>query len=151
MGCDCCSYLAGILFICSSLISPIYLVLIGILVLLVAILVGIVFLSKDELKLRKLNPDSEAEFEGRRLYFASIVLIGVGLLFVLSMTMYYFEEPSSGNSRGKEIFDSCKTILPPIATLVLGFYFGKSASGQHKTTVSSSRNISQLPPGSRPR
>jgi len=24
-----------------------------------------------------------------------------------------------------EIFDACKTVLPPIATLIIGYYFGE--------------------------
>ncbi len=64
------------------------------------------------------------------------------------MVMYYLEDSDLSNSRGKEIFDACKTILPPIATLVLGFYFGKSASGKHNDKkFSDESNLRSLPPG----
>ncbi|KTD29688.1 hypothetical protein Lmac_0863 [Legionella maceachernii] len=46
------------------------------------------------------------------------VLIAVSLLFVLSA----FTELASPHNR---IFESSKIILPPLATLVIGYYFGQ--------------------------
>jgi hypothetical protein len=37
--------------------------------------------------------------------------------------MYYFAD--AGNERAKEIFDACKTIIPPMVTLIFGYYFGR--------------------------
>ena len=53
------------------------------------------------------------------LKFAKQILLCVGILFLLSGITELFN-PDCG------IFEVCKTILPPIGTLVIGFYFGKS-------------------------
>lgn len=71
------------------------------------------------------------DFESRRLYFAAGTLIGLGILFALSMGMYYWENVSPSNNSsnaGKEIFEACLNVVPPIVTLVLGYYFGASES-----------------------
>lgn len=65
-------------------------------------------------------------FEAKQLHFAAVTLTGIGLLFALSMAMYFFGGESSP---GKNIFEACKTILPPIITLILGFYFGRETRG----------------------
>ena len=62
--------------------------------------------------------------ETRQLHFAAVILSGLALLFILSMGMYYWA-PSDRAGVAKEIFDASKTIIPPIVTLVLGYYFGK--------------------------
>ena len=53
------------------------------------------------------------------LQFAKSILSVISILFVFG-GITEFIHPVSG------IFEACKTILPPIATLVIGFYFGKS-------------------------
>lgn len=53
------------------------------------------------------------------LQFAKMILMVIASIFVLSMCFKLVTHDSV-------IFGSCKTILPPIATLVIGFYFGKS-------------------------
>ncbi|NEQ52611.1 MAG: hypothetical protein F6K11_21140 [Leptolyngbya sp. SIO3F4] len=68
--------------------------------------------------------DEKARFEFQRLSFAAVVLTGLGLIFLESMAMYYWAPPNS--EAGKAIFEACKTVIPPIITLVLGYYFGKS-------------------------
>jgi hypothetical protein len=65
--------------------------------------------------------------ETSQLHFAAATLTGLGLIFLFSMVMYQWS--TQPNDRAKEIFDACKTIIPPIATLVLGYYFGKGSSG----------------------
>ena len=62
----------------------------------------------------------------RHLYFGSVVLTGLALVFMLAMAMYFFA-PIEQLDRAKEIFDTCKQIIPPILTLVIGFYFGKKS------------------------
>jgi hypothetical protein len=43
--------------------------------------------------------------------------------------MYYWSEsPPPGSLAGKEIFDSCKTIIPPFVSLVIGYFFGKKTN-----------------------
>lgn len=75
------------------------------------------------------------DFETRRLYFAAGTLTGLGLLFALSMGMYYWETPSptpNGSSAGKEIFEACLNVVPPIVTFILGYYFGASQRSHNK-------------------
>jgi len=87
------------------------------------------------------SPDGEEPelvFETRRLYFAAAVLVGLGFLFFEAMILCYYSEVqigANGNSvnHGKDIFDAAKTILPPIVTLVLGYYFGSTTAKSKKT------------------
>ncbi len=64
-----------------------------------------------------------ASADAKLIHFGAVILTGIGLIFSLSMAMFYFDTEDS--TKGKEIFDSTKTILPPIVTLILGYYFGK--------------------------
>jgi hypothetical protein len=75
--------------------------------------------------------------EKSRLHFAATTLAVVSFMFLAGMYCYYNDEAGdAGGGAGKAIFDTCKTVLPPIATLVLGYYFG-----QPRTQESSSRQI----------
>ena len=49
------------------------------------------------------------------------ILCGVTLLYIFSVIALLFVPES-----GKSVFDSMRTFLPAIATLVIGYYFGKS-------------------------
>ena len=73
------------------------------------------------------HPAQLEQIAPKQLHFAAVVLTGLGLIFLLSMAMYFWGV-TDGQSvdRGREIFDACKTIIPPIVTLILGYYFGKS-------------------------
>lgn len=53
------------------------------------------------------------------LIFAKLILSVLAGLFLIGIVSDLFKPEI-------HIFDTCKTILPPIATLVIGFYFGKS-------------------------
>jgi len=67
--------------------------------------------------------------EVSRLYFAAGVIGGLGFLSVFSIVVYVWGPPGSpqgGEPPGKVIFDACVKIIPPIVTLVLGYYFGTS-------------------------
>lgn len=75
--------------------------------------------------------------ETSRLHFAAVILTGIGLLFFMAMAMYYFDgydlatgarAASNSGAVGKSIFESCVQVLPPIVTLVLGYYFGRRES-----------------------
>lgn len=46
-------------------------------------------------------------------------LLTIALIFITAMFVKLF-------SKDLVVFESCKTILAPIATLVIGFYFGKT-------------------------
>lgn len=56
-----------------------------------------------------------------RLTFAKLILFGLAILFLVGMLISTF-------THNNEIFDSCKTVLPPIATLIIGYYFGEKSS-----------------------
>lgn len=73
--------------------------------------------------------DSDGDFETIRLYFAGVVLCVLGFIFVLSIGILAFSEK---DEIGRLIFDACKTIIPPIVTLVLGYYFGQDQAIQTK-------------------
>ena len=49
------------------------------------------------------------------LKFARQILVTIAIIFI-----------SSWFSPNLVIFDCCKTVLPSIATLVIGYYFGKT-------------------------
>lgn len=90
----------------------------------------------------KFRGSGQRDFEVRRLYFAAVTLAGLALLFILSMAMYYWDRSTS--QIGKDIFDRSVQLLPPIATLVIGYYFGKSderapAQNQGKSDTSERR------------
>jgi hypothetical protein len=66
------------------------------------------------------------DLESSRLYFAAGVLAFLAFIFVFAMLIYAFggDGATTADSPGKVIFDSCVKVLPPIATLIIGFYFG---------------------------
>jgi len=66
-----------------------------------------------------------------RMYFAASILAFLAFIFLLSIIIYALgPEPASPNteSPGKIIFDSCVKIIPPVVTLIVGFYFGTAQS-----------------------
>ncbi|XKM07806.1 hypothetical protein HF313_16320 [Massilia atriviolacea] len=63
--------------------------------------------------------------ESRQLYFGSVVLTAMTLVFILSMAMYYWAEGAEIQARAQKIFEACLQVIPPLLTLVIGFYFGK--------------------------
>jgi hypothetical protein len=102
-------------------------------VFLIFVLAGaIVWLLKKkgdyDVALAESQPDGRGrDFEVRRLYFAAVVLTGLGLIFILGMCMQFFK---GQNGPGDEIFDACVKTIPPIVTLVLGYYFGRSDAAE---------------------
>ena len=66
------------------------------------------------------------DFERRRLWFAASSLTGLALVFVLAMFMRYCASQPEQIQAAQEIFEVAKTAIPPIVTLVLGYYFGNS-------------------------
>jgi hypothetical protein len=61
-------------------------------------------------------------FEMTKLFFASAILAFLAFIFMLSIIVYAFSPDTE--SVGKIIFDACAKIIPPIVTLIIGFYFG---------------------------
>jgi hypothetical protein len=69
-------------------------------------------------------------FEMSRLYFAAGTLAVLAFLFLMSMIFYVFgPETSEGEAPGKAVFDACVKVIPPIVTLIIGFYFGAYERG----------------------
>lgn len=71
--------------------------------------------------------DPAANAERRRLYFAGVTLIGLGLILCLSMGMLFFAGEGNRDA-AEDIFEACKTGIPPIVTLVVGYYFGQAGA-----------------------
>ena len=70
------------------------------------------------------------ELECQKLYLAFGVLFAVALLLLLSAAFYAFVPAPTGatDSPGRQIFENFVKILPPIVTLVLGYYFGSAGT-----------------------
>jgi hypothetical protein len=64
----------------------------------------------------------EPTIERLRLNLAQYVLLGIAIFFVLGGSAKLF---AKDGKNGDEIFEACKTIFPPIGTLVIGYYFGE--------------------------
>lgn len=77
--------------------------------------------------------DASTFFEVRRLFFAAGVLAVLAFLLVLSIAIYTTSS-GPGETPQKVIFDSMTKIVPPIITLVLGYYFGQSSGARPPTS-----------------
>ena len=81
------------------------------------------------------------EFEKSKMYFAAAVLAFLAFIFMLAIILYGLgPKPTDSNSDnpGKSIFDACVKVIPPIVTLIIGFYFGASQdsiNNEPQTTV----------------
>ena len=58
--------------------------------------------------------------EEKRLRFAGQILLVLATIFIGSMLLAFWQPVN-----GDPIFEACKTAIPPIVTLILGFYFGQ--------------------------
>lgn len=76
------------------------------------------------------SSDPEEALEVRRMHFAAGVVLGLCYILVLSMLMAFMGDGE--NSMGARVFDNVKTFIPPIITLVLGYYFGSTKSHINK-------------------
>jgi hypothetical protein len=83
--------------------------------------------DKEEVRINELE-DAVGEAkelppqEKARLVIAAWVLGVLALIFVLSGGVMVYG-PECRIEQAKEVFDFVKTMAPPIATLVIGFYF----------------------------
>jgi len=102
------------------------------------VLVGLVCLLAAALMFAMFRGAPFERFEMSRLYFAAGTLAAVAFLFALGFIFYaYGPEHSSGEAPGKAIFTACVNILPPIATLIIGFYFGSQQRSNESTNTKS--------------
>ena len=67
-------------------------------------------------------------FEKSKLYLAAAVLGMLSYIFLAALIFYMFApvRATSSEDRGKDIFDTCSKIIPPLVGLIIGFYFGSS-------------------------
>ena len=80
------------------------------------------------------------EFDKSKMYFAAAVLAFLAFIFMLSIILYGLgpeASSSSADAPGRTIFDACVKVIPPMVTLIIGFYFGsvqdKSLPAQEAT------------------
>ncbi|MBK0392329.1 hypothetical protein [Ramlibacter algicola] len=72
------------------------------------------------------------QLEKSKMYFAAAVLAFLAFIFMLAMIFYALGPlPTDGTTEpaGRAIFDACVKVIPPLATLIIGFYFGASQIG----------------------
>jgi len=96
--------------------DPVFVIMFGIGVIVLVMGVAVTY--------RLANParnNPESSLEVKQLHFAAASLTGLMLIFALAMAMVYW-----GGQKATPIFDTTKTIIPPIVTLILGYYFGKT-------------------------
>ena len=83
---------------------------------------------------KDLAPATGAFTQGdcHKLYLAFGVLFAVAVMLALGAAFYALLPPPSTGTKnpGEQIFDAFTKILPPIVTLVLGYYFGSTNGGQ---------------------
>lgn len=70
------------------------------------------------------------DFEVRRLLFAAAVLAVLAFLLVLGIAAHMTlpAGQTTPSEAGRAVFDSLIKVIPPIITLVLGFYFGQTST-----------------------
>jgi len=70
------------------------------------------------------NPPDVPHVPGQsRVHLAAATLMGLFVIFVSAMVMYYINPTGAA---GAEIWKSCVTTVPPIVTLILGYFFGQA-------------------------
>jgi hypothetical protein len=76
---------------------------------------------------KQANPD--LSLETRKLYLAGAIVAALCAGFTIAMGMCFFADGSKAEI-GKEVFDQAKIVIPPIVTLILGYYFGSAKHGR---------------------
>ncbi len=62
-----------------------------------------------------------------QLYFAAGTLGALAFILIVAMAMYVWGPAAGGTeteTRGKVVFEAITKIVPPLVTLILGYYFG---------------------------
>ena len=97
----------------------------GLLLIVVLIVTTLACMGWSSSRSESPQPSARQTMERRRLYFAAVTLSGMGIIFILAMAMNLWGGPA-----GSSVFEACKTGLPPIVTLILGYYFGKEPGSE---------------------
>ncbi|WP_263770519.1 hypothetical protein [Propionivibrio soli] len=72
--------------------------------------------------------DADSFFQVRKLFFAAGVLAVLAFILLLCVAIYAsLSTQNPANPAGKDIFDTMVKVIPPIMTLVLGYYFGQQS------------------------
>ncbi len=95
---------------------------------------GLYISSLDKCSVMAAGSSGITDIECHKLYLAFGILFAIALLLLLAAAFYAFVPAPQGSTEvpGKQIFDNFTKILPPIITLVLGYYFGSTGGGQQK-------------------
>jgi hypothetical protein len=94
----------------------------------------VVFVVAFLYNLKSLGCDKAAAdfsvLECHKLYMSFGVLFSIGIMLLVSAGLYILSEPPEDKADipAKNVFDSFAKQLIPIATLVLGYYFGSTTS-----------------------
>jgi len=93
----------------------------------------------------------EPDFEVRRLFFAAGVLGVLSFLLILGIAVLVWGPPAQGGGEapGRLVFDSLIKVIPPIITLVLGFYFGQSTASKPAVEQQQQQSAAQSKGGSK--
>lgn len=87
------------------------------------------------------------KFEMSKMYFAAAVLAFLAFIFMLAIITYAFgpvDGSPPADAPGKTIFDACVKVIPPLVTLIIGFYFG---TAQETTPAASSTALAPIQQG----
>lgn len=97
---------------------------------LAAVLVAVISFGIYVGSLTSCNLSAIGALECHKLYLAFGVLFAIVIMLVIGAGLFaLLPPPASGDAPGKTIFDGFIKVLPPIATLVLGYYFGSTQTG----------------------
>jgi hypothetical protein len=83
---------------------------------------SVVDLSDLDASIGKIENSLEKGFGGvtetQKLLFAKQILLGLGILFFVAMMLSLFPTKASHS-----LLEICKIVIPPLATLIIVFYF----------------------------
>jgi hypothetical protein len=94
---------------------------------LAAVLIAVIAFGLYVRELTDCSTSLIGPLECHKLYLAFGVLFAIVIMLIIGAGLYALvPAPTSGEAPGKSIFDGFIKVLPPIATLVLGYYFGST-------------------------
>lgn len=74
-----------------------------------------------------------------KLLAAKQILFGIGFIYIFTV-LAFLACPENGNI----LLEICKTVLPPLATLIIAFYFKDKASKYLKCCLRNVKNVIYL-------
>lgn len=73
----------------------------------------------EELEKKRGRPRLDRVTEAEKLDLARYALLGLAIIFIAGAAMFIF------NKQAEIVFDTVKQVVPPIATLIFGYYFAR--------------------------